>query len=200
MPNIFVNYSMINLQKSGRGFTLLELVLVVGLMAILAAVAVPAWHSWKANSDLKSAIYQISGVIQWARSEAAKQNLCMGMAVTVTGNVAIPGGAITVFRDDGCDATKRWGSALQEANDQCGANTASTSSDRCLRRLSFTNTASLFATQDAAFSINPRGLVRNGPSTPFSISLGNTYNSNGYQLMISPALAVRIDSNNTNKK
>ena len=185
---------MMNFKKGDHGFTLVEVLVAVALLAIISAIAIPAWRSWKANSDLKSATYQVVSIIQWAQSEAAKQNACMGIKITVTGNAATPGGAITVFRDDDCDAYKDWPSALSDANDQCNANMAAGSIHRCLRRVSFNNTVSLFATQDDAFSINPRGLIRNGPAVPFRVQLRSTYNSNGYDLMISPASSVRVDS------
>jgi len=182
-----------DLRESSHGFTLAETMVVAALIAIVATVAIPSWRSWQANSDLKSAAYQVAGIIQWARSEAAKQNACMGIDIAITGNAARPGGAITVFHDDACDATKGWVSALNDADDQCNANRANPTNP-CLRRMNFANTVSLFAAQDTAFSINPRGLIRNGPVGPFSVSLGSSYNKNAYQLMISPASAVRIDS------
>lgn len=53
-----------------KGFTLIESLIVIAIMAILAAIAVPSMRMAQANSRVKSAAGDISAVIADARSQA----------------------------------------------------------------------------------------------------------------------------------
>ena len=52
------------------GFTLLELLIVIGLIAILLVLVGPAFTTMKSGSDVTSAIYGVKGVLQNARAYA----------------------------------------------------------------------------------------------------------------------------------
>jgi len=53
-----------------RGVTLLELLVVLVLMAIVAAVALPMFSGAVSNTELKSAARQVAAGLRYARSEA----------------------------------------------------------------------------------------------------------------------------------
>jgi general secretion pathway protein H len=53
-----------------RGLTLLEILIVLSLMAIIAAVAVPMVSGNVSNTELKSAAREIAAGLRYARSEA----------------------------------------------------------------------------------------------------------------------------------
>lgn len=63
-----------------RGFTLIELMIVLGLIAIMAGIGVPAFQTTIQNSRLTTTSNSLLGALQYARSEAVTQRA----AVTVT--------------------------------------------------------------------------------------------------------------------
>ena len=52
------------------GFTLLELLIVIGLIAILLVLVGPAFTTMKSGSDVTSAIYEVKGLLENARAYA----------------------------------------------------------------------------------------------------------------------------------
>src|ERR1700686_5542035 len=67
-------------RRSGRasrvtgGFSLLELMIVCAISMILAAIAIPMFLTASYNIRLKSAASDLSGFLQRARIQAARQN------------------------------------------------------------------------------------------------------------------------------
>ena len=60
--------------RSCRGFTLLELLIVVGIIALLLVLIVPAFTNIKSAGDVTSAAYTIKGVLDTARTYAKANN------------------------------------------------------------------------------------------------------------------------------
>jgi type IV fimbrial biogenesis protein FimT len=86
--------------QSTSGFTLLEVLIVVGIFAITAAIAVPGIMNWLPDYRLKGAARDLYSNMQKARSEAVKRNTNVGISFNT---VVFPatGGGYTVFVDDG---------------------------------------------------------------------------------------------------
>src|SRR2546423_7119979 len=101
------------------GFSLMELMLVIAIMIIVAAFIAPAFTSLKSAGDVTSAVYNIGGLLEQARSYAMANNTYVWVGfkevdaskdssaspqTTGTGRVAI---AILASRDGtrGYDAT-----------------------------------------------------------------------------------------------
>jgi len=59
----------------GAGFTLVELMVTIGLFAILAGIAIPGFSKWLPGYHLKSAARDFFSNLQLAKLEAIKQNI-----------------------------------------------------------------------------------------------------------------------------
>lgn len=65
--------------RKQRGFTLIEMLVVVVLLAILAAMAYPAYQTTIANNRVKAAQAEITKALSYARSEAISRNRAVGV-------------------------------------------------------------------------------------------------------------------------
>lgn len=57
-----------------RGFTLIELMTTIFIAAILMAIAVPSFQSYRASQQVKSAAADLLSTFNFARSEATKRD------------------------------------------------------------------------------------------------------------------------------
>jgi prepilin-type N-terminal cleavage/methylation domain-containing protein len=57
-----------------KGFTLIEMMTVVGVIAILSSIAIPNAISWRSNAQLSSTAREIMADLQRTRTEAIKRN------------------------------------------------------------------------------------------------------------------------------
>lgn len=73
------------------GFSLLELMIVIGIIAILSAIVTPNVIRWFQNQGLRSAVSELQGNLQLAKLTAVRQNeSCTVNFNTVTGSYDIP--------------------------------------------------------------------------------------------------------------
>jgi type II secretory pathway pseudopilin PulG len=61
-------------RESGSAFTLLELIIVVGIIGLLLVVVAPAFTTIKGGTDVSSSAYTIKGVLDTARTYAKANN------------------------------------------------------------------------------------------------------------------------------
>lgn len=57
-----------------RGFTLTEIMMVIAILGILTAFALPSFRQYVANQRVKSASFDLISTLSFARSEAVKRN------------------------------------------------------------------------------------------------------------------------------
>jgi type IV fimbrial biogenesis protein FimT len=84
---------------NNKGFTVMELLTVIGIIGVLASIAVPNIITWRNNSQLSRATQELYSHFQSAKNQAARRNtFCTITFDTVAGNY-------TVFVDDDQDLT-----------------------------------------------------------------------------------------------
>ena len=74
----------LRLSGCGRhcGFTLIELMVTVALLAILAVLAVPGFTTWIKNAQIRTAAEALQGGMRTAQAEALRRNRQVVMAFT----------------------------------------------------------------------------------------------------------------------
>ena len=71
--------------RTSAGFTLIEMLVTLTLIGVLLTIAVPSFRQLILNQGIKTASYDMFSALQFARSEAIKQN----------GNVSLRAGVAT---------------------------------------------------------------------------------------------------------
>lgn len=88
--------------RSMRGYTLVELMIVVAVMAVLLAIAVPSFRDATLGSKLSSYANNFVSSVNLARGEAIKRNAEIKLCVSTDGTTCASGGweqGWIVFRD-----------------------------------------------------------------------------------------------------
>lgn len=62
------------MRATGRGFSLIELLVALGVFAILLLVAMPGYTAWIQNTKIRNAAESMLSGLQFARSEALRRN------------------------------------------------------------------------------------------------------------------------------
>jgi type IV fimbrial biogenesis protein FimT len=91
---------MLSLLHNGRsaGFSLIELMIGIAIMAIVVSLAMPSYSAWIQNTRIRTAAESIQNGLQVARAEAVRRNARVQFAFGV--NSAWTVGCVTVVEPD----------------------------------------------------------------------------------------------------
>jgi type IV fimbrial biogenesis protein FimT len=161
--------------KTKRGFTMIELIVTMSVASILAAIAVP---SFVAISQGERRIAEVNGMVlalNYARSEAVKQNSPTGVSVTANGswaagwNVCCSSTGASVNTLPALDSRSTLTANLAGTTpvtvtfDSSGAQVPSSGT------LIFTFCDSRGAASATAVEVNPRGHIQSGGKSGFRV-------------------------------
>lgn len=102
-------------KKANSGFTLIELITVMSVAIILAAMVVPSFDTAIRNNKLTSSTSKLMGELEYARSEAIKRNLPVticGSSDHATCNTSDWEKGRIVFIDDGAGDSSKFGNGI----------------------------------------------------------------------------------------
>ena len=73
-------------QRVQKGFTLIELMVVVALVAIITTIAIPSWNAMIAKNRVRAAVNDWTQSFYFARSEAVRQNTSVTICASSDGS------------------------------------------------------------------------------------------------------------------
>lgn len=62
-----------NIRQNSKGVTFTELIVVIGILAVISVAAVPNILSWRGNAKLRGAADNLKGELQAAKASAARE-------------------------------------------------------------------------------------------------------------------------------
>ncbi len=97
------NKLRIQITTRNKGFSLVELIITIAIIATISAIATPTILSWLPNKRLKAAARDVYSTMQRAKIEAVQRNNCISTTFNIVPWPAT-GGGYTTFIDDGAGA------------------------------------------------------------------------------------------------
>ena len=71
--------------KKSRGFSILELLVVLAVIAVVSAIVTPSFISWRNNAKMRGAVDNLMGDLEMAKIRAVKENNFVAVMFNPTG-------------------------------------------------------------------------------------------------------------------
>lgn len=111
LANKLLNKSVEAISMRNRfGFTLMELMVVLAILAIVAAIGVPSFIGWRDDAKLRDAVSLLRGDLEMAKLRAVKENDFVAVLFNANG--------YTVFVDDGAGDPLKAGDWILDASER----------------------------------------------------------------------------------
>ena len=166
--------------RKDSGFSLMELMTVIGILAILAAIAIPSLIGWRSKAQLGRAARDVYSNFQKAKVEAARRNT----AITIT----FSANDYVVYVDANSDWTYQNGEEITPPIPWSNyAGVSIDTSEGGGDGLSFANPINGIAFAPNGFPTDNTGALATG-----TVFIKNQ-NNNKSNIVVSPAGNVRID-------
>jgi prepilin-type N-terminal cleavage/methylation domain-containing protein len=150
--------------KSSKGFSLLEAMMVIAVIGILSAIAVPSIINQRNNAKLRDAVSMIRGNFEMARSRAIRENAFVPVLINADG--------YTIFIDDGPGAAA--GNWAPDGGEKILCDTKLPAGIRIdLAQTTFTDSRTRF--NGRGYSANAGILTVLGPGMTVTVDMNNRF-------------------------
>lgn len=156
--------------RKNSGFTLIELMVTIAIIAIVAAIAIPGILGWLPNYRLRRAVMDLEGNIQWTRLQAIKNNQRWSVAFDQANNI--------YYVCSGNGANNIWDGPIAMAGDDPLVKTFNLADYNAGVNITSVSSTSFFFTSRGIAGFN------------YNISLANRNNASSYRVNVSIAGAV----------
>ena len=152
--------------RKSCGFTLVELMVAVGIGAIVAAIAIPGILGWLPDYRLRSAVMDLEGNLQWTKLQAIKNNRTWAVIFNQPNNIYY------ICSDDNGNG---WDGPV--------ANGGNDTLVRTVILADYNAGVNFTAVSSTAFVFTNRGITTSAAT--YNVGLTNRNNSSAYQISVS---------------
>ena len=170
-----------------RGFTILEISVVIGIALVISAMAIPSITTSIANTKLRGAAYDLSGLIQKCRIAAVQNNTTYAV---VFGTINSAAGAFVDYNGNSSytsgEPTVQFPRTVSQVAAPNGTGGTPTALDGVSGPLGFT-------AQTGNISFNARGLPSTGGGYVFYLNDTRPYGQSGWAAVsVTPAGRIKV--------